>query len=119
MTPNSDLEGKVLHSSLASIIILSVIALTLVGCVFFAGSPHDNFKVQLQSKMGKQIDKIPPYSFPNEMKLIDSQNLPNGNIENKYIHQRTCMYFIEIDPKTRTIVGVHFEGKESDCVINP
>ncbi len=32
---------------------------------------------------------------------------------------RTCIHIYEIDPKTDIIVGVGFEGKKEDCVINP
>ncbi|MCL2761517.1 MAG: hypothetical protein FWD70_07730 [Desulfuromonadales bacterium] len=51
--------------------------------------------------------------------FIDSKELPNGNIENKYKYRRTCVYFYEIDPKTHIIVGARFEGKDTDCVSNP
>ena len=83
-------------------------------------SPHENFKSVLNSQIGKSIDNAPTYSFRSENGLISSKILPNGNIENKYKYYREgCVYFFEIDPKTRKIVGTRFEGDESDCILNP
>lgn len=94
-------------------------ALIMSGCAFFAGSPHENSKEILHGKIGRNIDNIPPYALGQKSELIDSKVLSNGNIENKYKLRGTCIYVFEIDPKTRTIVGTRFEGKETDCVINP
>ncbi len=88
------------------------------GC--YTLNPHENFKAHLYQTVGQSLDEIPSYQWPFEKDLIDSKVLPNGNIENKYKHYReNCFYIFEIDPKTRKIVGARFEGKETDCVINP
>jgi len=96
-----------------------MISLLVLGCAFWAGSPHENFKEALHGKIGRNIDNVPPYALGHKTELIDSKVLPNGNIENKYKHSGTCIYFFEIDPKTRIIVNTRFEGKESDCTITP
>ena len=98
---------------------LTIALLIMSGCIFFAKNPHENFKEILYGTIGHSVDNVPPYQWPQKSKLIDSKQLLNGNIENKYRHEGTCIYFFEVDPKTRTIVGARFEGKEPDCVINP
>jgi hypothetical protein len=102
------------------VLVVTVAAIIMMNsCAFFAGSPHDNFKAHLYHTIGINIDSIPYYQMPSKQSLISSRELPNGNIENKYMHRGTCVYFIELDPKTRIIVGARFEGSESDCVVNP
>lgn len=89
------------------------------GCALFAGNPHDNFIAHLNAQIGKNIDEIPYYEWPFERDLIQTKELANGNIEKKYKYRGTCKYIFEIDPKIRKIVGARFEGKDSDCYINP
>jgi hypothetical protein len=91
--------------------------LFLLGCSTI--SPHENFKEALYESIGQSIDNVPSYSWPHEKDLVSSKLLPNGNIEKEYKYLRSCRYIFEINPKTRTIVGARFEGKETDCVINP
>lgn len=95
----------------------AVTIIIFLGCTSL--SPHENFKAHLYQKIGKSIDEIPPYWWPYEEDLIGTQVLQNGNIENKYKYRGTCVYIYEVDPKTRKVVGASFEGKESDCVVNP
>lgn len=99
--------------------LLVVGALLISGCFLFAINPHENFKEILYDTLGRNIDNIPFSQIPSDKQLIGSQVLPNGNIERKYYHWRSCFYYVEFDPKTRTIVRVRFEGNENDCVINP
>jgi hypothetical protein len=73
----------------------------------------------LHSTIGRSIDNVPPYEWPHAEDLIDITPLPNGNSEYRYKYLRTCRYIFEVDPKTRTIIGARWEGKETDCVINP
>ena len=94
---------------------LVMVSLIVSGCV----SRHETFKEILRDNIGDNVDNIPPYALGRITALIDSKVLPNGNIENKYKYGGTCIYFFEIDPKTRIIVGVRFEGKERDCVVAP
>ncbi|MCL2761516.1 MAG: hypothetical protein FWD70_07725 [Desulfuromonadales bacterium] len=112
---------NMLHSALDAkkYYFLLICSTILSGCVFWAGSPHDNFVEILNSKIGKNIDEIPYFQLPDKENIIDSKVLPNGNIENKYKYYKTCIYFYEIDPKTRIIVGARFEGKDTDCYVNP
>lgn len=91
--------------------------LTLFGCSSI--TPHENFKESLHGAIGRNIDNVPSYLWPHKEDLISSEPLPNGNMENRYKYLRSCILIFEIDPKTRTIVGARFEGKETDCVINP
>ena len=94
-----------------------LIVTVALGCAGI--TPHENFMDSLKNAIGRSLDNKPSYLWPHEEDLIDSKTLPNGNIENRYKYLRTCKYIFEIDPKTRTIVAARFEGKESDCVINP
>jgi hypothetical protein len=91
--------------------------LLLLGCSTI--NPHENFRDSLYGAIGRSIDNVPSYLWPDEKALVSSRLLPNGNMENKYKHLRSCRYIFEIDPKTRRIVGARFEGSETDCVINP
>lgn len=95
----------------------TVFAIVCMGCSVL--SPHENFKSILHSNVGRSLDEIPPTQFPHEKDIISTKKLPNGNIENRYKYRVSCVYIYEIDPKTRRIVGASFEGKETDCVINP
>jgi len=82
-------------------------------------SPHENFKDHMRCTVGESIDDPRSWGYPYPDRYLGSKSLPNGNIENEYQYIRTCRYFFEYDPETRTIVNWRFEGKESDCVINP
>lgn len=104
----------------ATISMTMVLAALLIvpGCTTV--TPHQNFKNALQSMLGKNVDTGAPYSWTRKSALIDSSPLPNGNILNRYKYYRgSCIYKFEADPRTRKIVGASFEGKETDCVLNP
>jgi hypothetical protein len=96
---------------------LSLIMLLIFGCSTI--DPHENFMNSLNSLIGKKWTELPRYQFPSEKDLISKKILPNGNLEKKYKALRTCVPVFEINPKSDIIVGAGFEGKESDCVINP
>jgi hypothetical protein len=105
-----------------------LIVLLLTGCFIGLPDPHENFIEILHSQIGHKWNEMPSYQFPSEEHLISSRALPNGNIEKRYKrHKRTwgfgekgtCIQIYEIDPKTDIIVDAGFEGKKTDCVINP
>jgi len=64
-----------------------------------------------------------PHQFPPDKDLISTRELPNGNVEKKYLEgfglQRPCIHVYEIDPKTDVIVRADFEGRDEDCVAVP
>jgi len=93
--------------------------LFLPGCGLFASSPHDNFLAILKDTTGQNIDDVPPVMLPHKEDLIDSKILSNGNIENKYKFRGACKYFLEVDPKSRKIVGSRYEGNNTECIMNP
>jgi hypothetical protein len=99
------------------LIVITILTLLAIGCLGI--TPHENFKAHLRGEIGRGMDNAPSYSWRNEKDKIDSKVLPNGNIENKYKYQGSCVYYFEVDPKTRKIVGTRFEGSEKDCVVNP
>lgn len=102
-----------------------IITLLLTGCAIFAPDPHENFITIMHSQIGKKWNELPSSIYPSEEDLISNSILPNGNMEKRYKltwgfkKNRTCIHIYEIDPKTDIIVGVGFEGKKEDCVINP
>lgn len=89
----------------------------LIGCSTI--SPQENFKEHIYGEIGRSIDNAPSYSWRSETHLVSSSILPNGNIENKYRYRKTCIYYFEIDSKTRRIVSARYEGNEADCSVNP
>ncbi len=89
------------------------LVLLLSSCI----SPHENFKDHMQVNVGRSIDDTRSWKRPD--RLLGRKVLENGNIENEYEYTRTCRYFFEYDPETRIVVNWRFEGKESDCVVNP
>lgn len=106
-----------MYHSYLKILVIVVVFLMPEGCSSI--TPHENFLVNLSRKVGKKWNELPSYQFPPEKDLISSKKLPNGNIEKRYKSMRTCIHVYEIDTKTDIIVGASFEGKETDCVINP
>lgn len=96
----------------------------VLGCTTV--TPHENFVNMLNRQVGENWTWLRTHhQFPAEETLINSRELPNGNVEKKYKNtwgfgrKRTCISIYEIDPKTEIIVRVGFEGTEEDCVINP
>ena len=81
--------------------------------------PHDNFKRALYETVGHSMDNVPPYEWPHKEDFIDTTPLPNGHVAYRYQYLRSCRYIFEVDPATHLIVGARFEGKDTDCVINP
>lgn len=83
-------------------------------------TPHENFLEHLNSFLNKDIDMVPKYELPP---FVESNVLENGNFEYMYKHQgpkadqRPCVWFLEINPKTRLVKRFRYEGKDSDCTI--
>ena len=98
-------------------LMILLVAPLVAGCASI--SPHANFKDALYEIVGKALDDIPPYTWPHNLKRIDETPLPNGNVEYRYRYVRTCRIILEVNAQTRIIVGARFEGKDTDCVINP
>jgi hypothetical protein len=48
------------------------------------GLTHENFKRNLYRNIGRNLDEISPYQFPQEKNLISSVPLQNRNVENRY-----------------------------------
>jgi hypothetical protein len=93
-----------------------LLSVSLLACSSI--SPHENFLQGLHSKIGQNIDSLSPY-WTHQEDLIDTTRLPNGDVEYRYKYFGTCRYIFEVNPSTHIIVGARFEGKDSDCVINP
>jgi len=91
----------------------------LSACLFPGGQGHANFKKIMQSDIGKRADD--PYVYRNHYRnlLVDTRELPNGNIEEKFNRLPQCPVFFEIDKRSRKIVGWRYEGSEENCVIVP
>ena len=96
-------------------LMLLLVALVGAGCPSI--SPHDNFRQFLDHSIGKSLYNA--RGWPDKEYLIDTTPLPNGHVEYRYQDIRTCQYIFEVDPATHLIVGARFEGKDTDCVINP
>lgn len=96
---------------------IMLIVITFLGCNSM--TPHENFKAQLNNKIGKKWNELPYFQFPSEKYLISTKILTNGNLEKRYRSRKKCIHIYEIDPKTNIIVNASFEGSETDCAINP
>jgi len=81
--------------------------------------PHEKFVQQMRSKIGMYYDDPPSHTGINTEHFISSNILLNGNMENGYRHQGSCIYYFEINPDTRKIVGWRYTGTEFDCSIYP
>jgi len=109
-----------MHKNIFTVTIYCVVLLLIsicFGCNTI--SPHDNFLQALNSSIGRSIDNVPNYQWPHESDLMSSKKIENGNLENRYRYIRSCVLIFEIDSSTRKIVRADFEGKTTDCVINP
>ncbi len=87
-----------------------------------SGRAHENFKVIMQSEIGKSISN--PYITRNvdrRNRLVKTTQLHNGNFEEEFKAGigTTCRVFFEIDNELQKIVGWRYEGNEWDCVIIP
>lgn len=72
----------------------------------------------MRSKIGMHYDDPPEFTGINTEQFISSVILLNGNMENGYRHRRSCIYYFEINPDTRKIVGWRYTGTERDCSID-
>ena len=86
-------------------------------------TPHENFVVALNDDIGTSVEIEPMLSLCSRgRKNIESRTLQNGNVEDRQIMRRgkrECVYYCEVDPKTRLVVSTRFEGSQDDCVIPP
>jgi hypothetical protein len=82
-------------------------------------TPHENFRMHMESKLGMNIDSPVEEAGINPARLISSATLPNGNLENGYEYRGSCKYFFEVEQQTYTIVRWRYEGMEQDCEIVP
>ena len=106
------------------IIVLSLavaVATLSSSCVGDVATAHENFKDQLKKAVGTSIDDTRPGTWVGRRKPIEVRTLANGNVEYTYLYMRgrSCNFMFEVNPSTHIIVGARFEGKESNCVINP
>jgi hypothetical protein len=99
------------------IAIISVVIVCISSCSTV--SPHENFKAFLQSNIGKAADDPNSDTARYPQLLVQSVELPNGNIENEYQWVKSCKYFYEISKETNVIVGSRYEGSTEDCAITP
>ena len=101
---------KVLQLSLALVLSSSWI----VGCT--ATTPHENFVEILSSRVGSKIDDF--YNLRPSLKIAE-RGLSNGNIEYKYKYFGDCVETYEVEPTTRIIRSVSYEGSNKWCSVSP
>ena len=82
-------------------------------------TPHDNFKNNMKSNIGRKVDDETSYVARYEGWLVSSYVIENGNVENKYQWRGSCIFYFEINKTTNTIVNWRFEGSADDCAIVP
>jgi hypothetical protein len=89
----------------------------------YSVTPQENFKNILNNAVGRNVrdEENSPGGWLYTRQPITVTHLPNGNVEKKYLYMRgrSCYFFFETNPDTSIIISARFEGKESDCVINP
>lgn len=82
-------------------------------------TPHENFKAHMAKDVGRRIDDPRWEIHADPDRLVESRELPNGNVENEYRWYRECRYFFEYERQTRKIVSWRYQGSADDCKINP
>jgi hypothetical protein len=87
-------------------------------------NPYKYFQEQLQAEVGENIADVPPPSWQVHPKLVSKKPLPDGNIGYHYEFENyrgVCRYVLEVDPKTRKIVGWKYAGEDKDkaCFLIP
>ena len=92
-----------------------LVILNATSCVVIM--PHENFKNDLRLWVGANIDS-PHYNIKPEL-LLSTRILDNGNIEYRYRYLGDCVRLFEVDPKSRIILRVGFEGSEKFCILPP
>jgi hypothetical protein len=104
------------------IIAICVLVVFLSSCSSLFEPPvnpaHANFERIMKSKIGKKYDD-PPNFAGNPEQLVSSITQLNGNMVNGYRLNPSCIYYFEINPDTRKIVGWRYTGSKQDCVIAP
>ncbi len=80
---------------------------------------HEYFEYVMTSKIGMKYDDPPSYTGIDPEQFVGSNALLNGHMENGYRLNKSCTYYLEIDPNTSKIVGWRYKGSEKDCAITP
>lgn len=110
-------------SGLKKVFLFNAMGFLLVGCVFVASDPHENFRAHLNKSVGMSVDIEPIFSMcaDSQKNRIGQMIMENGNIEYKHILRRKgiCTYYCEVDPHIRKVLNVRYEGSREDCVIVP
>lgn len=98
------------------------LAASLSACGSMLGPPvnegHERFEAQMRAKIGMFYDDPASFTGINTKGFVSSNILLNGHMENGYKHRGSCIYYFEIDPESRKIVGWRYEGTENDCSVN-
>ena len=100
--------------------ILMFLLFPILGCSGL--SPRENFKMQMNNLIGKRIDDIPDYKFGNKKYLIKTLNLSGDTYENIYTEEGPfgkCSYALDIDSKTKKVIGWRSHGDEKGCQVIP
>jgi len=98
--------------------VVGLLMIAVSGCANI--TPHENFKSNLECSVGRNMDE--PFLTKNDT-LVSTRQLSNGDIEYRYQHfygkKHPCIHIYEVNPETRIIQKVGFEGNENTCYITP
>ncbi len=73
----------------------------------------------MASNIGKRDDDPDASLMRYPERVLQRDQLSNGNFEVKYRARKKCMVFFEVDKDSKVIVNWRFEGSEKDCAIVP
>jgi len=111
-----------MHSTRIKVIAACLVLLFLSACGLMPKPPtnpaHENFKRIMSGKVGKKYDDPPNFAGTQEQ-IVSSITQLNGTMVNGYRLNASCVYYFEINPDTRKILGWRYKGKDDDCVIAP
>jgi hypothetical protein len=98
-----------------------LVVVVVLGCTTV--TPHENYVNHLKWVVGKNWTWLRDnHQLPGGKFLVNSKELPNGNVEKKYkwtMGKYSCIDIYEIDPKSEIVVRTGFEGADEDCVSPP
>lgn len=99
---------------------LGLVLPMLGGCPLFL-TPHENFLDKLKGNIGYRMnpyrDSLEGWAHPRA--LLRTSRLPNGWIAYTYAYHATCLYTLDVDPKTHVVRAVRWAGYSGDCGIYP
>jgi hypothetical protein len=102
--------------------ILALTVAIVAGCAHFTPeAAHENFKRDLRADIGQDIDHSTYTSLDPRLRLSE-ERLANGQIRYRYksgIGNGQCTTIYDVDPLTRKIVAVNFEGSTRECSLPP